>query len=94
MFVSLAFHPFSFSSRQKDMQRHLEKIADMVRLIVQKMEIRTEMDGDDVNRGTRNENLVKMQRIRQALNAARRFSRARSIPQSNISYLHNYTDDA
>ena len=76
------------------MQRQLEKIGDMVRLIVQKMEIRTEIDGDDVNQGTRNEHLVKMHRIRQTLNAARRFSRARTVPQTSMPYLYDHTEKA
>ena len=60
------------------MQRQLEKITDLVRLVVQKMEIRTEMEGDDTHRDGKKENLMKMQKIRQTLSVARRFSRARS----------------
>lgn len=67
--------------RQKDMQRQLEKITDLVRLIVQKMDIRTEMEGDDTHRTGPNENFLKMQKIRQTLQVARRFTRARpSVP--------------
>ena len=60
------------------MQRQLEKITDLVRLIVQKMDIRTEMEGDDTHQAGKNENLLKMQKIRQTLNVARRFTRTRS----------------
>lgn len=64
--------------RQKDMQRKLEKITELVRLIVQKMEIRTEVEGDDTNLDHKNEKFIKMQKFRQTLNVARRFSRLRS----------------
>jgi hypothetical protein len=75
-----------FLCRQKDMQRQLEKITDLVRLVVQKMEIHTEMEGDDTNRGGKNENFMKMQKFRQTLNVARRFTRSRSS-NGNISNL-------
>ncbi|CAF0983219.1 unnamed protein product [Adineta ricciae] len=71
--------------RQKDMQRQLEKITDLVRLIVQKMEIRTEIEGDDRTTGGKHENFLKAQKIRQTINVARRFSRVRS---SNGSIPH------
>ncbi|CAF0765651.1 unnamed protein product [Adineta steineri] len=70
--------------RQKDMQRQLEKITDLIRLVVQKMDIHTEAEGDETKSG-KHENFMKMQRIRQTLNAARRFSRA---PSSNGSIPH------
>ena len=67
------------------MQRQLEKITDLVRLIVQKMEIRTEIEGDDRTTGGKHENFLKAQKIRQTINVARRFSRVRS---SNGSIPH------
>ncbi len=75
---SIKIESIEFLCRQKDMQRQLEKITDLVRLVVQKMEIRTEMEGDDTHRDGKKENLMKMQKIRQTLSVARRFSRARS----------------
>jgi hypothetical protein len=64
--------------RQKDAQRQLEKLTDLVRLIVQKMEIRSETDVDDVSTGNKNEHFMKMQKFRQTLNVARQFARPRS----------------
>lgn len=69
-----------FSFRQKDMQRQLEKITNLVRLVVQKMEIRTEIESDDIYQGGKNGNNKKIQKVRYALNAARRFSRAQNSP--------------
>jgi len=66
--------------RQKDMQRQLEKITNLVRLIVQKMEIRTEIESDDIYQGGKNGNNKKVQKIRYALNAARRLSRVPISP--------------
>ncbi len=80
-----------FFDRQKDMQHQLEKIADLVRLVVQKMEIRTEMEGDDVRRGGTNENFMKMQKMRQTLNVARRFTRMRGS-NSSLPHLLDHPD--
>lgn len=76
--------------RQKDMQRQLEKITDLIRLIVQKMEIRTEMETDDIHQSVKNDNFLKMQKIRQTLNVARRFTRTRG---SSIPTLFDHTDN-
>jgi len=81
-----------FFCRQKDMQRQLEKITDLIRLVVQKMEIRTEMDGDDNYRGGKNENFMKMQKFRQTLNAARRFSRNRSSNGNIPNLFEHHTE--
>lgn len=75
--------------RQKDMQRQLEKITDLVRLIVQKMEIRTEIETDDTHQTGKNENFLKMQKIRQTLHVARRFTRTRG---SSIPTLFDHSD--
>jgi hypothetical protein len=81
---------FGFS-RQKDMQRKLDKITDLVRLVVQKMEIRTEMEANDTNQSGKNENFIKMQKFRQTLNVARRFSRLRSS-NGNIPTLFDHSE--
>ena len=74
------------------MQRQLEKITDLVRLVVQKMEIRTEIEGDDSHRDGKNEKFVKMQKFRQTLNVARRFSRVRSSSGTNIPTLFDHSE--
>ncbi len=81
---------FGFS-RQKDMQRKLDKITDLVRLVVQKMEISTEMEANDTNQSGKNENFIKMQKFRQTLNVARRFSRLRSS-NGNIPTLFDHSE--
>jgi hypothetical protein len=73
------------------MQRQLEKITDLVRLVVQKMEIRTEIEGDDSTYGGKNENFMKMQKIRQTLNVARRFTRMRGS-NGNIPHAVEHSD--
>jgi len=75
------------------MQRQLEKITDLVRLIVQKMDIHTEIEGDETTRGGKHENFMKMQKIRQTLNVARRFSRVRSS-NGNIPHLLDHQEKA
>ena len=80
-------HLFS-SRRQKEVQRQLDKITDLVRLVVQKMEIRTEIEADDSPRSNRTEGLAKMQKLRQTLNVTRRFSRSRS----GMSSLYEHAD--
>ena len=79
--------------RQKDMQRQLEKITDLVRLIVQKMDIRMEVEGDDTTRGGKNGNFAKAQKIRQTLSVARRFSRFRST-NGSVPHLFDHPDKA
>ncbi len=81
-FFNLDLKKNFFFCRQKDMQRKLDKITDLVRLVVQKMEIRTEMEGDDTYRSGKNENFMKMQKVRQTLNVAHRFARLRSSNKS------------
>jgi len=73
------------------MQRKLDKITDLVRLVVQKMEIRTEMEANDTNQSGKNENFIKMQKFRQTLNVARRFSRLRSS-NGNIPTLFDHSE--
>ena len=86
--VDPSLHLFVSHHRQKEVQRQLDKITDLVRLVVQKMEIRTEIEADDSPRTDRTESLAKMQKFRQTLNVARRFSRARS----GMSSLYENTD--
>ncbi|CAF4493224.1 unnamed protein product [Didymodactylos carnosus] len=62
--------------RQKDMQRQLEKLTDLVKLIVQKMDIHTEADVDDAP----HTGPINMEKLQQIIIAARRFSR---VPQRN-----------
>lgn len=74
------------------MQRQLEKITDLVRLVVQKMDIRTEMESDDIHQGGKNANNSKLQKIRHSLSAARRFSRVRSSSHNIPALFDHHTD--
>ncbi|CAF1093211.1 unnamed protein product [Rotaria sordida] len=79
--------------RQKDMQRQLEKMTDLVRLVLQKMEIQTETESDDITSNDKNENFLKMQKFRHVFNVARRFSHARSI-NGNNPHLFTHSEEA
>lgn len=64
--------------RQKEMQHQLEKITDLVRLIVQKLGISTDIVTEDRSTCDNQERSIKIQKLRHTFNAARRFSRFRS----------------
>ncbi len=71
------FPLFHFSSsiyfyRQKGMHRQLDKITDLIRLIIQKLEIPAEIEVDDSSKINANENLKKIQKIRQGFSFTRR----------------------
>jgi hypothetical protein len=55
------------------------------------MEISTEMEANDTNQSGKNENFIKMQKFRQTLNVARRFSRLRSS-NGNIPTLFDHSE--
>jgi len=67
------------------MQRQLEKITDLVQLIVQKMEIRTEIGIDDRSKYDRKENCITTQHLRQTRNFARHENRFRTSTKNNVS---------
>ncbi len=71
--------------RQKDTQRQLEKITELVQLIVQKMEISTEIVIDDRSKFDNREDSMKTQQLRRTLNVARRLHRLRPSTKDNIS---------
>ena len=56
------------------MEHQLETITGLVRLIVEKMEIRAELSVDDTSESNRHEINPRMQRFRRTFLAARRFS--------------------
>jgi hypothetical protein len=66
------------------MQRQLEKIGDLVRLIVQKMEINTEIVIDD--RSKCDKNPMRMSKIRNSISAARRFSVLQPSTNNKVSH--------
>jgi len=66
------------------MQRQLEKITELLRLIVQKMEISTEIVIDDRSKCDKNDACIKVQKLRQTFNVVRRFSRL--TPKDNVSH--------
>lgn len=59
------------------MQRQLEKITDLVQLIVQKMEIRTEITNDDRLKVYDNDENPKTPQLRKTSNVIRRIRRLR-----------------
>jgi hypothetical protein len=54
------------------MHRQLDKITDLLRLIIQKLEIPAEIEADDSSKINANENLKKIQKIRQGFSFTRR----------------------
>ncbi|CAF4381737.1 unnamed protein product [Rotaria socialis] len=83
---------FKQNRRQKDMQHQLEKITDLVRLVLQKMEIHTEIESDDVTRGGQIEKIARMQKFRQTFNIARRFSGIRPL-NGNAPHLFSHPEE-
>ena len=61
------------------MVQQLEKITDLVRLIVQKMEIPAEMEIDDTSKDD-----ITIQKLRQEFNTTRRFA---LIPTSRLHHI-------
>ena len=58
------------------MHNQLEKITDLVRLIVQKMDISAEMEINDTSDGQKNENHQRMKKLQLLFQASRRFASA------------------
>lgn len=65
--------------RHKEIQRQLEKITDMVRLIVQKMNIVTETEVDGTFDRSKTESHVRVKKFQQLFQAARRFTRSETL---------------
>lgn len=78
--------------RQKDLQRQIEKTTDLVRLIVQKMEIHTEIESDDVIESYKSEHAAKMKKFHQTFQTARRFMNTGST-NGNISTMFSHTEN-
>jgi hypothetical protein len=76
------------------MQRQLEKMTDLVRLIVQKMQIPAEMEVDDTSKGDKNESWTKLQKLRQSINVTRRISHMQSSTSNTLSYDLLHTENA
>lgn len=72
--------------RQQDTQRQLEKLTDLVRLIVQKMEIPAEVEVDDTSSCDRNDVAIRMKKFRQTFTAVHRFQRFHSLPYQTLSH--------
>ncbi|UJR31398.1 hypothetical protein I4U23_018892 [Adineta vaga] len=72
-------------ARQKDIQRQLDKLTDLIRLVAQKMEIITEIEIDDRSKCDHPEKCTNIQKLRQTINAANRFSRLCLPINDNIS---------
>jgi hypothetical protein len=64
--------------RQQNMQRQLEKATDLVRLIVQKMEIPAEIEVDDTSKIDKNQIKMRIKKFRQTFNTVRRFNQLQS----------------
>lgn len=62
--------------RQKEMQFQLQKITDLVRLIVQKMDISAEMEVNDTSNIQRNDSHQRIKKVQLLLQASRRFASA------------------
>lgn len=65
------------------MQRQLDKMTNLLRLIVQKMEINTEIEIDDRSKCDHLKECMAIQKLRQTVNVTSRFSRLRSSAYSN-----------
>lgn len=61
------------------MQRQVEKLTDLVRLIVQKMEIPAEIEVDDTSSNDKNDVQMKMKKLRQTFSAVHRFQHFPSL---------------
>ncbi len=75
-----------YSLSQQDMQRQLEKVTELVRLIVQKLEIPADMEIDDSSKSDKNESWIRFQKFHQTFNIARRFSHVQSTTSDNSSH--------
>ena len=71
--------------RQKDMQRQLNKITELVQLVVHKMEISTEIVIDDRSKADNKKKCIETPQLQQALNVARRLHRLRPSTNKSIS---------
>ena len=73
--------------RQREIQQQLEKLLDLIGLVVEKMEIRSEINNDGTLKYTNSERFPSLQRFRQTLAATRRFQSLQSASQNRISKL-------
>jgi len=74
------------------MQRQLDKITDLVLLIVQKMEIRTEIGIEDKSKCDAKEKSTITQQLRPTINVARRMHRLRSATNNNVCNSVGHTN--
>ncbi|CAF1483084.1 unnamed protein product [Adineta steineri] len=65
---------YNQKQRQKGLQHQLEKVTDLVRLVVQKMEIPAEIEVNDASKSDKNEKMKKLQKFRHAVSVTRRTS--------------------
>ena len=65
------------------MQRQLDKITNLLRLIVQKMEITTEIELDDRSKCDQPKECMSIQKLRQVVNVKSRFSHLRSFANTH-----------
>jgi hypothetical protein len=72
------------------MQRQLDKITELVQLVVQKMEINTQMVTDDRSQCDDLDNCGKMQHFRKTLNAMRLIPRLRRSTSNRVSNSTGY----
>lgn len=67
------------------MQRQLDKMTDLLQLVVQKMEINTEIVIDDRSKCDNNDKRMSQPRLRQTLNVVRRLHHLRPTMSSHAS---------
>lgn len=74
------------------MQQQLEKLTDLIRLILQKLEIQAELVNDDPPKCDKGEKFVKLQKIRRTISAARRFHQWHSGSHIRLSQCGEQSD--
>ena len=72
-------------SRQQDMQRQVEKLTDLVRLIVQKMEIPAKIEMDDTSSNEKNDVQMRLKKLRQTFSAVHRLQKFQSLSPDPFS---------
>ena len=75
--------------RQKEIQQQLAKVTDLIRLVVLKLDIHSDIMVDDQTQTNTNDNFKKVRKIRQTLNVARRFNQLRSTAGNKSSQFFN-----
>ena len=77
------------------MQRQLEKIGDVVRLIAQKLEISAEMEVNDTSKSDKKEIYnTRVQRYRQSISVTHRIPNIQSPTSHTSSYEPLHTENA